>query len=115
MSTTVDMQSIYYTSTDGGDSVVTFSQLVISGDQWVELIMVTKEILPLLPTEYTFDAGSGTITLLNNLVLDVNETLFVLFKIVQPSVTFTQLTTQTGTGVIHTRDQMLQTLSQLQP
>jgi len=95
MSSTVDMQSIYYTSTDGAKTFITFTQLVATSSQTVVVISVTKEIRPLLPTEYIADTIGGSITLLNELSLYPNETLFVLYKTIETTVPITSLTTLT--------------------
>lgn len=69
-----DVIQASYTATTEGETVVTITAL-----QNNEIIQVTKGILPLKATEYTFSASTGVITLVG-VELGLDETLFVLYK-----------------------------------
>jgi len=83
-----DVLNAYHTGVSSdGETVITIAAL-----QNNQVLKVTKEIRELVPSQYTFNAESGTITLLGDLVLITGETLFVLYK----------TTVTSGTGIVNT-------------
>jgi len=69
------LSASYTTISSEGETVITITAL-----QNNQLVRVTKEIKELLPSQYSFNSVSGTITLLGDLVLSTGETLFVIYK-----------------------------------
>jgi len=80
MGTTINFQTISYTSSADGETVAFIPQVQNNATRTISIISVTKEVKQLLPTEFVADTTGGTITLVNGLTLHNGETLFVLYK-----------------------------------
>lgn len=61
----------------GGETSVTLTELINS-----TIVQITREIKPLGTTDYSLNPNTGLLTLNNGIVLEAEETLFIIYGII---------------------------------
>lgn len=65
-----------YTAAADGETVIILPALI--GNR---IVQIEKEIKPVFTANYTFNPNNGQITLLNGVVLDAGESLFIIYAV----------------------------------
>lgn len=71
-----------YKSNADGTTAINLAGIVPIG---AKIIQIEKEIRPIEEADYLFNPASSFLTLLNGVTVDNNQTLFILYKVIQTS------------------------------
>ena len=75
MGTYKDTKKAEYTASTDGETSFTLTELI-----GMELVFIEKDIKPLLTTDYTFNANTGTITFTGDISLQTDEQIHIVYK-----------------------------------